>query len=59
MMMHDLALCFYLMFSLFKITKSYQNVIKKGLILVSVVNVNIMVFVLELKFHKGRPTCEW
>ena len=53
------------MFSLFKITKSYKNVIKKDLTILTltipVVNVNIMIFVLELKLQKGRrlPVVIW
>ena len=56
--MHMLALCFdreFLMFSLFKITKSYQIVIDKGrAIMFPIVNISIMIFVLERKLHKGK-----
>ena len=42
------------MFSLFKITKSYQKVINKDQLSFPVVSINIIIFVLELKLHKGK-----
>ena len=49
----------FLTFSLFKIRKTYQNVMKMGLIIVSVVNVNIMIFFLELTKWRRSPVVIW